>query len=166
MKWKIDVWFDFSYISEEETVSNVRVKCNSEDITITVTTVGDQFNGMIYPKGLSKNSTCMTPYIQANSTVDYILPLRSCNTMNTDVVSMLQIVIQVVWRIIYLSDCPLRLSISFILSFICIFRKAVKMLLYFYNVFFQIKDFDNFSKQLNFLYLKQKQGETSEIHLR
>jgi len=70
---------------QEETVSNVRVKCNSEDITITVTTVGDQFNGMIYPKGLSKNSTCMTPYIQANSTVDYILPLRSCNTMNTDV---------------------------------------------------------------------------------
>lgn len=72
----------------EETVSNVGVKCNSEDITITVTTVGDhngQFNGMIYPKGLSKNSTCMTPYVKANSTVDYVLPLRSCNTMNTDV---------------------------------------------------------------------------------
>lgn len=84
---KIDLLFN--YFSEEETVSNVRVKCNSEDITITVSTVGDQFNGMIYPKGLSKNSTCMTPYIQANSTVDYVLPLRSCNTMNTDVVSMI-----------------------------------------------------------------------------
>ena len=96
MKWTFEVKFDFFYISEEETVSNVRVKCNSEDITITVTTVGDQFNGMIYPKGLSKNSTCMTPYIQANSTVDYILPLRSCNTMNTDVVRILKIVIQVV----------------------------------------------------------------------
>lgn len=76
---------------KHESVTNVRVKCNSEDITITVTTVGDKFNGidrfngMIYPKGLSKNSTCMTPYIQANSTVDYVLPLRSCNTMNTDV---------------------------------------------------------------------------------
>lgn len=70
---------------KQETVTKVGVKCNSEDITITVTTIGDQFNGMIYPKGLSKNSTCMTPYIQANSTVDYVLPLRSCNTMNTDV---------------------------------------------------------------------------------
>ena len=75
------------YCFLEETVTKVGVKCNSEDITITVTTIGDQFNGMIYPKGLSKNSTCMTPYIQANSTVDYVLPLRSCNTMNTDVVS-------------------------------------------------------------------------------
>lgn len=72
-------------IIKQESVTNVRVKCNSEDITITVTTAGDQFNGMIYPKGLSKNSTCMTPYVQANSTVDYVLPLRSCNTMNTDV---------------------------------------------------------------------------------
>merc|ERR1719384_22672 len=50
-----------------------------------ISTYLDQFNGLVYPKGLSKNSTCMTPYIQANSTVDYILPLRSCNTMNTDV---------------------------------------------------------------------------------
>ena len=88
--WKL-ICISF-YISDEETVSNVGVKCNSEDITITVTTVGDhngQFNGMIYPKGLSKNSTCMTPYVKANSTVDYVLPLRSCNTMNTDVVSMI-----------------------------------------------------------------------------
>jgi hypothetical protein len=39
---------------KQETVTKVGVKCNSEDITITVTTIGDQFNGMIYPKGLSK----------------------------------------------------------------------------------------------------------------
>ncbi len=70
-----------------ETVGDVRVICNSEDITVRVSTLFAHFNGMIYPKGLSKNSTCMTPYIQANRTVDYVLPLRSCNTMNTDVVS-------------------------------------------------------------------------------
>ena len=87
------------YCFLEETVTKVGVKCNSEDITITVTTIGDQFNGMIYPKGLSKNSTCMTPYIQANSTVDYVLPLRSCNTMNTDVVSRIMNI--VIFKLFY-----------------------------------------------------------------
>ena len=76
-----------SFYFAGETVGDVRVICNSEDITVRVSTLFAHFNGMIYSKGLSKNSTCMTPYIQANRTVDYVLPLRSCNTMNTDVVS-------------------------------------------------------------------------------
>ena len=45
-------------------VLDVGVLCNSEDITLTLTVTTDFFNGMIYPKGLSKNSTCMTEYIQ------------------------------------------------------------------------------------------------------
>ena len=45
-------------------VLDVGVLCNSEDITLTLTVTTDTFNGMIYPKGLSKNSTCMTEYIQ------------------------------------------------------------------------------------------------------
>ncbi|CAB4066025.1 unnamed protein product [Lepeophtheirus salmonis] len=40
---------------------------------------------MIYPKGLSKNSTCMTEFIELEGTVTYKIPLHSCNTMNTDV---------------------------------------------------------------------------------
>lgn len=66
-------------------VKDVRVSCNSEDITLTISTYLDQFNGLVYPKGLSKNSTCMTEYIQEGNTITYVLTLRSCNTMSTDV---------------------------------------------------------------------------------
>ena len=51
-------------ILENDIVVDVGVLCNSEDITLTLTVTTDTFNGMIYPKGLSKNSTCMTEYIQ------------------------------------------------------------------------------------------------------
>jgi len=70
---------------KNDIVEDVRVFCNSEDITLTLTVSSDYFNGMIYPKGLSKNSTCMTEYIQQEGVIKYILPLRSCNTMSTDV---------------------------------------------------------------------------------
>jgi len=66
-------------------VKDVRVSCNSEDITLTISTYLDQFNGLVYPKGLSKNSSCMTEYIQEGSAITYVLTLRSCNTMSTDV---------------------------------------------------------------------------------
>ena len=46
--------------------------CNSEDITLTLRVSTDTFNGMIYPKGLSKNSTCMTEYIQQEVDTIYI----------------------------------------------------------------------------------------------
>ena len=52
------------FVSENDIVLDVGVLCNSEDITLTLTVTTDTFNGMIYPKGLSKNSTCMTEYIQ------------------------------------------------------------------------------------------------------
>ena len=48
---------------------DVGVLCNSEDITLTLTVTTDFFNGMIYPKGLSKNSTCMTEYIQQEASI-------------------------------------------------------------------------------------------------
>ena len=70
---------------KNDIVEDVRVFCNSEDITLTLTVSSDYFNGMIYPKGLSKNSTCMTEYIQQEGVIKYVLPLRSCNTMSTDV---------------------------------------------------------------------------------
>ena len=71
----------------EDVVKDVRVACNSDDITLTISTFVESFNGLIYPKGLSKNSTCMTEYIQEGDVIKYVLPLRSCNTMSTDVVS-------------------------------------------------------------------------------
>jgi hypothetical protein len=66
-------------------VKDVRISCNSEDITVSIYTIEAVFNGMVYPKGLSKNSTCMTEYINHEGAVVYIIPLRSCNTMSTDV---------------------------------------------------------------------------------
>jgi len=80
---------------KKDVVKEVRVKCNSEDITVTVGILGGEdfprkFNGMIYPKGLSKNSSCMTEYIQAEHSVDYVIPLRSCNTMSTEVIDGLE----------------------------------------------------------------------------
>jgi hypothetical protein len=79
----------FLSLSLLDVVKDVRVSCNSDDITLTISTYLDSFNGMIYPKGLSKNSSCMTEYIQSDSTIKYTLALRSCNTMNTDVVRIL-----------------------------------------------------------------------------
>ncbi|XP_015904390.2 cuticlin-1 [Parasteatoda tepidariorum] len=65
-------------------ISNVDIECNSNNIIVSVTT-HDDFNGMIYPKGLSKNSSCLTEYEHAGSKISYKLPLRSCNTMSHDV---------------------------------------------------------------------------------
>ena len=67
--------------SEPIVVKDVRVSCNSDDITLTISTLVDSFNGLIYPKGLSKNSTCMSEYIAEDGDLTYVLPLRSCNTM-------------------------------------------------------------------------------------
>ncbi|XP_054162807.1 cuticlin-1-like [Oppia nitens] len=64
-------------------VNDVHIECNSNDILVTLS-APNSFNGMIYPKGLSKNSSCMTEY-KSTSNITYKLPLRSCNTMSTDV---------------------------------------------------------------------------------
>ena len=62
----------------------MNIECNSNNILVTLNS--HNFNGMIYPKGLSKNSSCMVEYNSVDS-VTYVLPLRSCNTMSADVVS-------------------------------------------------------------------------------
>lgn len=67
-----------------DTLSDVQIQCNSDNIVVTITTAHG-FNGMIYPKGLSKNSTCMTEYHQLTPNITYYLPLKSCNTMSSDV---------------------------------------------------------------------------------
>lgn len=64
----------------------VRIKCLSGSMFITIKDAptspeDDLFSGMIYPKGLSKNSTCLTEYRHHDGPLNYKLPLRSCNTM-------------------------------------------------------------------------------------
>lgn len=65
-------------------INDVQIECNSDNIVVTLNT-HHGFNGMIYPKGLSKNSTCMMEYHQTSANITYLLPLRSCNTMSSDV---------------------------------------------------------------------------------
>ncbi|KFM65219.1 Cuticlin-1, partial [Stegodyphus mimosarum] len=65
-------------------LSDVDIECNSNNILVTISTPED-FNGMIYPKGLSKNSSCLAEYEHAGSKITYKLPLRSCNTMSHDI---------------------------------------------------------------------------------
>ncbi|XKL65292.1 hypothetical protein PGB90_008712 [Kerria lacca] len=66
-----------------EPPQDIRVQCNTNEILVYVDTVNNIFNGMIYPMGLSKNSSCMTEFRQNYGPVKYRLPLRSCNTMST-----------------------------------------------------------------------------------
>jgi hypothetical protein len=72
-------------IKSKNVVKDIKVSCNSEDITVTFYTLEEVFNGLVYPKGLSKNSSCMTEYINHGSNVVYVIPLRLCNTMSVDV---------------------------------------------------------------------------------
>lgn len=65
-------------------ISDIQIECNSESIVVNLNT-NHGFKGMIYPKGLSKNSSCMTEYHQSSGSITYYLPLRSCNTMSSDV---------------------------------------------------------------------------------
>ncbi|KAB0804791.1 hypothetical protein PPYR_01761 [Photinus pyralis] len=70
--------------SIQEVVSDVRVECNSNEIVVSLDTSSGVFTGMVYPRGLSKNSTCMGEWIRHSSPVQYSLPLRGCNTMSTE----------------------------------------------------------------------------------
>jgi len=72
-------------IKSKNVVKDIRVSCNTENITVDFQTTELRFNGLIYPKGLSKNSTCMTEYINDRSKITYVIPLQLCNTMSVDV---------------------------------------------------------------------------------
>ncbi|RWS17609.1 uncharacterized protein B4U79_06036 [Dinothrombium tinctorium] len=81
----LNLIFQFSnfFLLESAALSDVHIECNSYSITVTLKGAS-HFNGMIYPKGLSKNSSCMVEY-NSSSNITYVLPLRSCNTMSSDV---------------------------------------------------------------------------------
>jgi len=69
--------------SKEASIKSVRILCNSNDIVVSIDTY-EAFNGMIYPKGLSKNSSCMAEFKEQTSPVLYKLPLKSCSTMSSE----------------------------------------------------------------------------------
>ncbi|GBP82807.1 hypothetical protein EVAR_61243_1 [Eumeta japonica] len=66
-------------------------------ITITLARLEEElynkhsyFNGIVYPAGLGTNSSCLREYRNARGDLQYSLPLRSCNTMANDKVSVLR----------------------------------------------------------------------------
>ncbi|XP_045103357.1 uncharacterized protein LOC123499423 isoform X2 [Portunus trituberculatus] len=69
--------------NKEVSIKSVRILCNSNDIVVSIET-NTAFNGMIYPKGLSKNSSCMAEFREQISPVLYKLPLKSCSTMSSE----------------------------------------------------------------------------------
>ncbi|XP_076267636.1 zona pellucida domain-containing protein piopio [Rhynchophorus ferrugineus] len=64
--------------------ADVRVDCNSDEIVVNIGTRSGRFNGMVYPRGLSKSTHCLNEWIQRKSPITYTLPLRGCNTMSTE----------------------------------------------------------------------------------
>ncbi|GAB0093348.1 uncharacterized protein DMENIID0001_084380 [Sergentomyia squamirostris] len=64
---------------------SVRIQCLSGSMIITIKdpppNTDGLFTGIIYPKGLSKNSTCLSEYRSYDGPLKYKLPLRKCNTM-------------------------------------------------------------------------------------
>jgi hypothetical protein len=57
-------------------------------VTVLNSPVGPDglFSGMVYPKGLSSNSSCLSEYRSHKGILKYKLPLRSCNTMPKETV--------------------------------------------------------------------------------
>ncbi|XP_011643124.1 uncharacterized protein LOC105430964 [Pogonomyrmex barbatus] len=65
--------------------STVQIECASESIIVHISTEGNtDFHGLVYPRGLSKNSSCLQEYRSQPAPIIYNLPLRSCNTMPTE----------------------------------------------------------------------------------
>ncbi|XP_066597510.1 cuticlin-1 [Prorops nasuta] len=65
--------------------NGVQIDCASESIVVHISTEGNtDFHGLVYPRGLSKNSSCLQEYRSQPAPITYNLPLRSCNTMPTE----------------------------------------------------------------------------------
>jgi hypothetical protein len=62
--------------------SHIVVHCDTNFIKVTIPSPEAYFSGMVYPQGLSKNSTCLKEYVGVD-VIEYLLPLRSCNTMTS-----------------------------------------------------------------------------------
>ena len=67
-------------------VDSFSVECNQQEMVVTLSTMVS-FHGMVYPRGLTKQSPCMNEFdVPVGKDFVYRVPLRSCNTMLTDTV--------------------------------------------------------------------------------
>ena len=84
-----NVFFYFPlYVLSDGLVDTVNVDCHQQEMLVTLTTLVP-FHGMVYPRGLTKKSPCMAEFdVQLGDRFTYRVPLRSCNTMFVDTVSL------------------------------------------------------------------------------
>ncbi|XP_050426524.1 cuticlin-4 [Adelges cooleyi] len=68
---------------DDDMSKDITIECNNKEIRVNIDTTSKSFTGIVYPKGLAKNSSCMAEFNHQKSPVVYRLPLRSCNTMST-----------------------------------------------------------------------------------
>jgi len=65
-------------------VDSFSVECNHQEMVVTLSTMVS-FHGMVYPRGLTKQSPCMNEFdVPVGKDFVYRVPMRSCNTMLTD----------------------------------------------------------------------------------
>jgi len=65
-------------------VDSFSVECNHQEMVVTLSTMVS-FHGMVYPRGLTKQSPCMNEFdVPLGQDFVYNVPLRSCNTMLID----------------------------------------------------------------------------------
>ena len=80
-------WIEFDWFADG-LVDGFSVECNLQEMVVTVSTMVS-FHGMVYPRGLTKQSPCMNEFdVPIGTDFVYKVPLRSCNTMNVDTVSL------------------------------------------------------------------------------
>lgn len=86
------------WTSSDGLVDTVNVDCHQQEMVVTLSTLVP-FHGMVYPRGLTKKSPCMAEFdVQLGDQFIYRVPLRSCNTMNTDTVRHFIALISYNWK--------------------------------------------------------------------
>jgi hypothetical protein len=88
----------------DEGADVVRVECANDEMLVTIEPATATppppahaarhaqpepglFSGMVYPRGLTKNSSCLVEFVRQAGPLKYRLPLSYCNTMSVDTVS-------------------------------------------------------------------------------
>lgn len=79
---------------QQQSLDKVSVQCANDMMLITIEPAPspvitkyidhESFSGMVYPRGLTKNSSCLAEFVKQKGALHYKLPLSSCNTMSTD----------------------------------------------------------------------------------
>ena len=78
--------FYFIYNFADSLMADIQVVCGHNQMVVQLRTLG-AFHGIVYPRGLAKKTPCMEEVdVKSSQVFTHAVPLRSCNTMFTDLV--------------------------------------------------------------------------------